>query len=316
MKALVRLIAWSAGVMVLGVALLAALFWSQRTVWPAFPQSSEKKPQVVAVVERDFAWRTADHVPVTIFIKQKKGVTIDPNSLAVEGDFEIVGNPEIYMRDTRSGDTYYRIRLVLQSFVIAPRLTLAANMAYTVDGDPDPKLITLPAIEIHTSPTWDGRQPRQDGPMTVVQGWHPWTTALMLLVGLAGAVASFLAYRKVARLAQAAAAAPLTGRALARRDFEQVWQTILDGRDTQADYKQIERIIRRLYHIETRVTWEIPLEIGEGHPHLKQILGIHQLCDRVLYKVAELNAAEKAEIRKLWDEMTVVKKSVPVADSK
>lgn len=310
MKNWIQSFAWTVCVLLVSIAALTAMFWSKRTVWPEFPQTKDFAPQVVVKVEPDFGWRLADHVPVTIFVKQKPGVSIDLNSLAVEGDFEFAAAPVVYSRDNRDGSKYLRIDLMLQSFAVQPKLTLKANMAYDVKGEPGTKMISLPAVELYTSRTWDGRNQRQDGPMMVEHGWHYWTTGLALLLGLVGSALCGFYLLKIRKEDAALAAAPLVGRALARQDFELVWARILSRQDGDEEYKEIARILRRLYRIETRVTWEIPLELGDNHPHLKQILGIHKLCDRVIYKGRPLTGPEKAEIRRLFDEITLPAKKL------
>jgi hypothetical protein len=313
MKKLIQSFAWTICVLIVSVAALTAMFWSKRTIWPEFPQSKDFVPQVVVKVEPDFGWRLADRIPVTLFIKQKADVNIDLNSLAVEGDFEFSGSPTVYSRDNKDGSKYVRIDLMLQSFAVQPKLTMKANMSYLVKGEPDPKLISLPGVELYTSRTWDGRNQRQDGPMAVEHGWHFWTTGLALVLGLTGSLLCGLYLLKIRKEAAEEAAAPLTGRALARQDFELVWQRIQARQDGDEDYKEIARILRRLYRIETRVTWEIPMELGDNHPHLKQILGINKLCDRVIYKDNPLTGPEKAEIRRLFDEITLPAKKLAEA---
>jgi hypothetical protein len=308
MKRLFQSLAWSVCVVVVSAAVLAGLYWPHRTVWPNFPVSPSSAPQVVCKTEPDFSWRTGDRVPVTIFIKQKPGVEIDLNSLSVEGDFELSGSQPVYSRDNKDGSKYIRLEVSLQSFAVQPKLTMKASMSYMVKGDPDPKLLSLPVVELYTSRTYDGRPKRQDGPMAVVHGWHFWTTGAALLVGFVGTIAALFYMSWLKKKENEAAAAPLVGRALARRDFEVAWQRIVAGQDGEDDYKEIARIIRRLYRIEARVTWEIPFELGDNHPHLKQILAINKLCDRVLYKGAPLTKTEKAEIRRLFDEITLPKK--------
>lgn len=309
MKALIRMFAWSIGVLILTVGVLAALFWDKRTVWPEFPVTNDPTPQVVTRLEPDFAWRTGDKVPVTIFIKQKPNVTVDLNSLAIEGDFELAGAPELYVRDTKSGDKYLRINLNLQSFNPRLKLGMKANMSYTVVGDPDPKVVNVPGLELYTSRTWDGRPARKDGPMAVVHGWHMWITGLALALGVVGAIGALIYIANVKRQLAAAAAEPLKGKALARHRFAPIWERIRRRQDGEDDYKEIERIIRNLFRFETKVSWEIPLEIGDGHPHVTQVVALHQLCCRVLYQGETLSDPEKREIRRLFDEITLPRKA-------
>ena len=310
MKRLILAIAGCLGVLALSIGVAAALYWSQRTIWPVFPEPKDPKdltPQAVVQVEPDFAWRTGDRIPVTIFIKQKPGVVVDQNSLAIQGDgdFEIAGNPEIYIRDTRDGTRYFRIKVSLQSFSVKNKLSLAANMSFENVADRETKKISLPGLDVYTSLTWDGRPERKDGPLAAIQGWHYWTTGLALLLGLAGAITSLFLMRRWRKAELEAATAPLTGRALARREFEIAWARIAAGDDSEANYKEIERIMRRLYRYETRTTPEIEFELGHNHPHLKQVLTIHSLCSNVLYRGMVLSDPEKIQIRETFDAITL-----------
>lgn len=309
MKRLFFTAVWSLAVLLVSAAALTALFWSKRTSWPDFPaQNAGPAPQVVVKVEPDFSWRTGDRIPVTIYVKQPPQVTVDLSSLAIEGDFELAGAPAVYSREQKDGSKLLRIDLTVQSFAVQPKWAMTATMSYLVSSDPLPKVVNLPAVTLYTSRTYDGRPDRQNGPMTVEHGWHYWTTGLALAGGLLGAIAAWMWHASLKKRKKEELEAPLIGRALARFDFEPVWERIASGKDTPADYQQIAGIIRRLYRIYSRVTWEIPMELGDNHPHLKQILHILKLCDRVMYKGAPLTPAEKAQIRQLFDEITLLKK--------
>src|SRR5215470_10514163 len=162
MKGQIRFVTWSALSMILCLGIIAALYWPKRAIWPQFPQSAEPAPQVVVQVDRDFAWRTGDHIPVSVFIKLKPGVAVDLNSLAIEGDFEIAGNPEIFVREERDGTRLIRLLVTLQSFNLKPKLELKANLSYQLAGQREPRVVSLPGLEVYTSRTWDGRPEIKD----------------------------------------------------------------------------------------------------------------------------------------------------------
>jgi hypothetical protein len=292
---LIKLIAASMVVVLLASGGLAAYFWQQRTIWPAFPPATTQDPQVAAQVEPDFGWRTGDHVPMVIYIRQQPNTTVDVNSLAMEGDFEIAKPPQVFVRDTKDGARYIRVDLVLQSVHVAPKLTLKANMSYSVEGSNEIHAVSLPGLELYTSRTWDGRMELKDGPLAAKQGYHWWYTIGALLAGFLGLLGSYGYMRKI-RAEYVPPLVKLSAWEQARVDFVTVWARIQQREDTEADYKEIERIIRRLYRVEPRTLYELQFELGINHPHYKQIKVILTNTGKVLYKQQVLSDAEKIEI--------------------
>src|SRR4029450_9053170 len=160
----------------------------KRTIWPEFPPAADSAPQVVTQVEPDFAWRTGDRIPVHIYVREQPGTQIDLNSLAVEGNFHVRGQPDIFVRDFKDGSRLVHIKLNLQSFNVAEQWTFKAMMSYTVAGSRESYAAKLPETVLYTSRTWDGRMELKDGRLPVVHGLHYWTTAAALLAGLGGLI--------------------------------------------------------------------------------------------------------------------------------
>ncbi|HEY9867705.1 MAG TPA: hypothetical protein V6D08_00735 [Candidatus Obscuribacterales bacterium] len=313
MKRHLTFVAWIVGVFLLATGALTATFWSKRTIWPEFPAAADSAPQVVVQFEPDFAWRIGDRVPVHIYIKQQPNTELDLNSLAVEGDFEIAGQPDFYVRDRKDGSRYVHVTLELQSFEVGEKLSFKATMSYTVAGSKEPRAASIPEQVFYTSRTWDGRPDIKDGPLPVLHGWHYWTTAAALLAGLAGIVLGLWYLRRLKNAATQPEQIPLSRWEAARLEFEAVWARMAEGDDRPERYKDIERIIRRLYRIESRTVREIPYELGGNHPHLAGILTILGSCEKVLFARRKLTDDERQAIRTTFDTMIPARKKAPPA---
>lgn len=308
---------WSVVSVLVAVAGMTAIYWTQRTVWPDFPPASDPAPQVLVQVEPDFAWRIGDRVPVTIFVREAPGVEVDLNSLATEGDFEIAGNIEVVEREKRDGSRLVRITVYLQSFKAAEKLSFKALLGYTVGGSRDVRTLTIGAPDLYTSRTWDGRPDIKDGPLPVQHGWHYVVSAVALLVGFAGSIGALILLARYRRQAASQIESiPLSRWQQARADFNQVWAQIAMGDESEERFKEIERIIRRLYHIESRTLREIPFEIGHNHPHLKGIKLILGGCGLVLYGHQKLTPEQKAAMRAAFDAMIPPARKAPAAAGK
>ncbi len=301
---------------------LAWYFWGQRTIWPAFaPVAAEnpQSPQVVAEYERDFGWRTGDRITIDVFIKQQPGTEVDLNTLAIQGDFEVSGGPDIFTKDKKDGSRLIRLRLPVQAFNLKPNWQLNATMTYRVVGDVDDKLITLPAVVLYTSPTWDGqRQEIKEDSAKPMFGLDLYLNSAIIL----GGIVFLIVCIRVIRRAKSGVDEPpvpviLSPREIARREFLKVWALIKQGHVTEENYKEVERIFRRLYRLEARTMREINWELN-NHPHREHVVEILSLCDKVLYHRMYLNESEHERIwiafgKILPDPARVVVRTVPKA---
>lgn len=295
--------ALAALVLLVSMGGLAWFYWGQRTIWPEFaPVASENSqdslsPQVVAEYERDFGWRTGDRVTIDIFIKQQPGTEVDLNTLAIQGDFEVSGGPDIFTRDKKDGSRLIRLRLPVQAFNLKPNWQLNATMTYRVHGQVDEHLITLPAVVLYSSPTWDSqRKEIKEDSAKPVFGWDLLVNSAIIL----GGIVLLIGCVRVIRRAKSGVDEPplpviLSPRQIARREFLKVWALIMAGHVTEENYKEIERILRRLYRLEARTMREIDWELN-NHPHRVHVVEILSLCDKVLYYRQILDPSEHERI--------------------
>ncbi len=299
---------WAVLVTAVSIGVMAWLYWDQKIDWPAFSSdpvvASSPTPEVVAYIERDYGWRTGDVIPVTMFIKEKPGTEVDTNTLAIEGDFEVVGNVDIFTRDLKDGSRLIKITMHVQSFNVKKQLTLKSNMSYRLDGSQDDILITLPAVDPYTSMTYDGeRKLPQEGPKTPLHDWHLFKNVGMLLASIAG-IAFFvgLIRRFNRETDDQGSFNPSSPREIARRDFDIAWKKLMLFDFSQENFKEIERIIRRLFRIESRTLREIDFELGQ-HPFRAEILHILAVCSKVLYQGQSLDDAELDSIKSTFDKI-------------
>lgn len=300
-------------VAVMAVSLTGVVLVTRRdqTRWPAFdaiPVAKETPataPQVVAAYERDYGWRTADVIPILIFVKQQPGTTIDLHSLAVEGDFDIISEPDIVTRDFNDGSRWIRVRFKIQSMKVGKQLALKTSMLVRIRETGKDQLIAIPAFMPYTSPTWDGRDLIQDGKPEFVQGLHMWVTLAYVLGSIAGFFG--LLYLRHKWLSEANTARSLSGwetrRQIARRDFDAVWEKFENGDYSSANYQEVSRIIRTLFLIECKVRHEIEWELGGAHPFKDQTLALLDLCGKVLYQQHVLKEHEQKALKTIFDQI-------------
>jgi len=214
----------------------------------------------------------------------------------------VSGAPDIFTKDKKDGARYIRLRLPVQAFNLKPSWQLAASMTYRVNGQVDEKLITLPAVVLYSSPTWDGeRKEIKEESAKPVFGWDLYVNAAIILGGIVLLVVCI----RVIRRANSGVDEPpvpiiLSPREIARREFLKVWAKIRAGDVSEENYKEIERVIRRLYRLESRTMREINWELN-NHPHREHVVEILSLCDKVLYHRMYL---DESEHERIWGAFT------------
>ncbi len=290
--------------MVVTVGGIALVFRSDFRRWPEFQPTDSLTPQVVCHYERDYGWRTGDLIPVEIFLKQQPGTVVDMHSLAVEGDFDIIGNPEIVTRDRKDGSRLILLRFKIQSLSVGKKLSLRMNMLWRDQSTGADKSISIPAFEPYTSPTWDGRDLIQDGSAAYDQGNHLWLNCAYLFGGAFGAGLFFYLSRRLKIAAvEAKSRAFQTRREIARGEFDRAWAAIASGDLNVEHYKSIARCLRKLFHIESKSLREIDFELGSGHPYRQQTLAILGLCGRVMYQKKALSRGEHLALKEAFDQI-------------
>ncbi len=289
----------------------SALFWSARVEWPVFPdQVKAHESQVVMEVARDFGSRIGDPVPVTLYIKQQPGTVVDLHSIAIEGNFEIRGEefgnrPRPYEEVMKDGSKRIRFQVELQSFSVAPSLKASTAISYKVVETNDEFTVTLPALVVTTSNTWDKQDRILTGKLPYLQGWHLVCNSLITLAGLFAAAYFYVLYRRY--LALHPEKLPGARRArrfvLARKRFDEVWAKIEGGDVSTANYVEIERIVRSLYEIESKTTREAGFWFLYGNRGPYQAVEILHQCDRVIYLGETLTAEDHQVIRRTFDKL-------------
>lgn len=299
----------------LAVGCCALLFWNDRTEWPKFPSdaqtpvgvlaASSSTPEIVANLDRDFGWRIGDVLSVTVYMKQKPGTVIDMHSIALAGDFELAGAPDIFELTKADGSKVYRVKLKLQSFSVAPQLDLKANVSYRVLASNEDVTVDLPTIAPYTSKTWDGRKLIQEGKLVILHGLHGWITLAYILGGLIGFSFFWRLCRKFYNLLPVAVKRLLgPSRFLkARRQFDAVWAKMEAGDRSRENYVALARIIRRLYLIETKTTLEAKYWYLYGRNGPSEIADMLMECDKVIYLNRTLTDEEHYRIKTIFDSL-------------
>jgi hypothetical protein len=163
------------------------------------PSALPGTPSALTVIDngRNFGYRIADPVAVSIYIRQPKGVTVDAETLVVEGDFEVTAQPVTTVQTLPDGGKGLRLQLTAQSFSPAPRLSMRFTLSYRVPGNREEQELRVPPIVVHTSRTWDGRQNLKGEVWSSIPVAHWGATLLLLCTGL---VTGVLFGRKLAQI--------------------------------------------------------------------------------------------------------------------
>lgn len=192
-------------VLAVGVAAWFTVGWYQTPAWPDFAQATAAKPaseadlsatpaaanepvvgepKVVVVLKRDYAYHTGDLVKVYVFLKQPVGTVIDPQTLLVNGDFELVEKSSAEKK-LDDGSTIYRIDLTVQSLKVAPKVVFTGTVGWksgdgpkqansqpgSAQGSVKRNDLTIPATPVFTSNTYDGRPNLMEGSDPRVSVW-------------------------------------------------------------------------------------------------------------------------------------------------
>jgi hypothetical protein len=308
----------------LGVAACAAIFWSDRTEWPIFPSevrtqaglkaAAAPDPEIVAHLERDFGWRIGDVIPVTVYLKQKPGTLVDLNSIALAGDFEMVGAPDFFELSRPDGAKVYRVKIKLQSFTAAPQWSLKANISYRLLATNDDITVDLPTIAPYTSKTWDGRDKAQEGKLVILHGWHDWMTLLYLVVGAVGTVVFFRYSRYFYNMMpmKTRLRKRLSRFIKARRQFDAIWAKMEAGDRSRENYVALSRVIRKLYLLETKTSLEAKFWFLYGRNGPAEIADMLIECDKVIYLNAVLSDEEHYRIKTIFDSLV---KPIPAPET-
>lgn len=278
---------WGAVFALIGALLFVALhFVKTEEKWGSFPADAKGPAPIVQVeVERDFGWRTGDVVPLTIYVKSFPGTSVDTDGLALEGDFEVRGDVKVDSRRTADGGKITRIRMDVQSFAFKPAVSARISMTWNKDGEKEWNEIPKSTVELHTSPTWDGRQQLQEGHLDFTQGTHLLKLVLIFVLGIGGVILATLYIRREIRNMPVVVEPPqpLTLYDWAMLRFDAVWKRVEAGDRSDEVFMEIDHITRKLMHVETVQISHLDIALAD-HPFKKQGLYIIKTCERVLFR--------------------------------
>lgn len=278
--------------------------------WPEFHRvehttKSPLSPKAVIFQNRDFGWRIGDHIPLTFYIEQQPGTTVDIYSLAVEGDFEFVNPPEFEFRAFENGSTQIKVNMTLQSMSVSDELSLKGYMLYRNHETNLDHLFEIPVASFHRTDTWDGRDVIMVGETKIDK--HGLMVHTLTIIFAGALIASFLFFLNrslIRRFLIAGFDEDFNSRRLiARREFDRAWKHIEDGNYTTEAYSEVARVVRELFHLQTAGFREIRKKLGEGHPYRKHVSLILQLLAQPMYRDRKLRLEQHYRIKKLFDEM-------------
>lgn len=158
-----RLILISATLAVIA-AVIGAMWWFARPIWPEFPAQGNDQPQVVLKVNsptRDYAHHIGDLIVVDMFVRQPNGTAVDGRTLSITGDFELASKPEVKTKEAEDGTVTYRFRLSLQTFKVKPEHKLEGSISWRADDKRHD--LKLEPLSLYWSNTYDGRENLMEG---------------------------------------------------------------------------------------------------------------------------------------------------------
>ncbi|HEY9775933.1 MAG TPA: hypothetical protein V6C81_19375 [Planktothrix sp.] len=293
---------WALVTVALVAVVMGVLHFWDRTAWPAFAADAKAPadaPQVVATVPRDFGWRTGDVIPIDLYIKQLPGTVVDTSNLAISGDFEIRTQPKAMIaRKQSDGSTYMKLRFEVQSFNVSKSWTLNANMTYARTAAKDDQTVSLPALVVYTSMTYDGRADIQQGPQKLlISILEAVFTFGCVLAGVLGTIVCFVWYNHLNKPIVSNGKYPLTPLLQVKRNFDLISVRIKRGDFSPQNYEELERNLRWLYKLEAKTRGQIELSVQvTNHPYKNEITTIVSLCDKRLYDKVLLTDEEHEAI--------------------
>lgn len=272
-----------------------------KVTWPtSFPETKDSAPSVVVQVDPDFGYRTGDVIPVTIFVRENAGTEVDISGLALEGDFEIRGEPVLTRKSLGEGAQGYCLQLQLQSFSIQPKLSSMVSFTWNVRGQRQWKEVKAPLVDVFTSLTWDGlRKEIQPGPMTAITNNHLYVSIGML----AGSVLLFIGcivfqryyHRLNAASEERRQASP---RMVCKRRVDAARKAIEAGDTSKENFRIIAEAVRTYLGLDSVLLSGVPEALGHN-PYKKRIQASINLCERVVYRDEEVTLND-GELRYLW----------------
>jgi hypothetical protein len=250
---------WISASLAVVVLIAGLLWWWQTPKWPDFAQAASDQPQVVVQVDRDYAYHIGDLITFDVFLKQQADVSLDASTLAVRGDFELVGKPQVVASSVEEGVTRQHVRIQVQSFVGKPELKLEASFAYK-KGDQRLDL-AVPPQSFFTSKTWDGRKQLKEGDDPRVPFyWYAMRSIAPLTLGSLAFLVLCLVSIRARILSRPKVSVDLT-----KVQVTELLVRVRDGRGTREDHKLLDGAMRFRFNVGPVPVAQIDTQLGNGH---------------------------------------------------
>ncbi len=292
------LIAIASTVVILGAA--AWLSKNSDPEWPHFPEVAEgadAKPQILLEYDEpfDFGYRTGNLIPIKVLVKVPANASIEPDTLAVNGDMQLVGKRTFSQR-AEDGTKYYRFDCELRNFVYKPKLQAKAGLAYRMNSDNQVRLLETESIEIYPSKTFDGRKMGhpKDPVLKPSQGYHGHITISMMVLGLGGmafsAVTLFRRKRALRRAKEPQAAKPVEDNPWTKA--KAAFDAVIAGDISEDRLRELVRCLRTAYNVAQTSYGNLQENFGE-HAWNQPLGVVLQICeDACIWRKAPLTAVD------------------------
>jgi hypothetical protein len=287
--------------------------------WPDFLTDKQDAPRYnFEVAERDFGYRTGNHVPVTLYFKLLPGMEMMTEQMVVNGDFEEVSRKE--SRAQVGDDTLVRVDLVLQAFVLKPKLEVKPTIAYKSTSSGEPKKLDLLTIEVYTSQTYDGRKSEhpKERDLAEIDDGHLWVTGAYILAGGIGLVLAvgILVRARKPRVKKEPRAKVSTGPFPAGWTAVQAaWLVIVTGNNTKAAFTSVAELSRSFFAVESLTVSELK---GSALPEKEPLVAFLSICEKALWAEAPIDETEigqAADHFKAIEDLLLARSSKPAKAS-
>lgn len=264
---------------------LTTLFVSRAAahVWPDFLAGKPGEPAYnfevgdSASSNRNFGYRTGNHVPVSLYFRLSKGTELLTDQLVLPGDFQQVSKKVV--SETKGEETLVRVDLTLQTFVFKPKWEVKPEIGYrTADGTV--KKLSMLAVEVSSSNTFDGskdKHPKEQNVEMVSVSGHNSLTALLVIAGIVGvlwAVRRLVRKPKVQEVLVEPAADEVPAEWLAVR---QAWAAITGGDRSKPAFARATQAVRAACGLPTATLSEIKTM---SLPYGQQLAFFLRVCEQ------------------------------------
>jgi hypothetical protein len=293
-----------AGLAIALVAMVATALvvrsWHDRQ-WPDFLTDKQDAPRYnTEVKDRDFGYRTGNHVPLALYFKLLPGMELMTDQMVVNGDFEVVSRTEY--RERRGDDTLVRVDLVLQAFVLKPKLEAKPTIAYKSTPDGEPKKLDLLTVEVYTSQTFDGRKSEhpKEANLAEIDDGHLWVTGAYILAGGIGLVLAvgMLVRSHVPRLktkpkAKVSSGPFPTGWAV----VQEAWVAITGGDTSKTAFTRVAELSRTFFGVGPLTVSELA---NSTLPEKEPLIVFLSVCEKALWTDTQIGGDEMARAQEAF----------------